>query len=762
MASSSFRVEKEDAYASLEELDSESSMEFVNKANQLCLKALGDPTKAKTKSYKRILEVLEADDRIPFVSKMGVDESGNEILFNLWRDSKNKRGLWRKTTLASYQSKNTKWTKVLDVDELAKNDDIPWNWMGSRVLPRGRDPMSKDGKRVTRVMISLSRGSPDAVVMREFNLLTSSFVTSNPFSIPEGNTRACYKSRDVLLVGSDFGPSTLTKSGYPRTIREWTRGTDLASAPVVFEGEFTDVAVSAYIDDQRVRGGGIYEVRTRSITFQRTKFWIRKVKYEHLLASNDKKRIEIGEPPEFKQVMVPEDSEIDFVGNLLMITLRSKWSPQSGKTFKGGSIIYVNAHKFVKYGPVDRIYHILFQPSERIQVENYAVTKTYLILSLLENVNSKLEFYRLEKDANKLRLVGTDKNSSVRSIHIRAADPYEGDDFWVTSTSYINPSTLYLADATKFDSDDKKVIKKAEPSVYLVKKLKSLPDRFDSTDLEVVQNMAQSKDGTYIPYYMIMKKGTSMNRRNPTLLYGYGGFQVTLGPHYLGATGVAWVERGGVYVEANIRGGGEFGPSWHQAAVRENRNKSYEDFIAVAEHLISTKVCKSKTLGIRGGANGGLLVANMYVMRPDLFGAVHCAVPILDMKRFPALQGTESSSDWINEFGNPGTSDWKSFMKQYSPYHNIKKETKKYPPILFTANKNDDRMHPGHARKMVKKLWDLGQGKKWPTYYHENVEGGSNGMPATTKQYAYSTALGYDFLFKTLSKNAEKAEKSEK
>lgn len=240
--------------------------------------------------------------------------------------------------------------------------------------------------------------------------------------------------------------------------------------------------------------------------------------------------------------------------------------------------------------------------------------------------------------------------------------------------------------------------------------------QFDSTDLVQEQRIAISKDGTEVPYFIVMKKGVEYNGKNPTLLYGYGGFEISLGPHYIATTGLSWLERGGVYVEANIRGGGEFGPKWHQAALKANRNKSYEDFIAVGEHLIETKVCGSKTLAARGGSNGGLLMGNMYIMRPDLFGAIHCAVPLLDMQRFHTLL---AGASWMAEYGNPDTDDW-AFLQQYSPYHNIKEGTE-YPPMLVTTSTRDDRVHPGHARKFVKKLWDM---NVKDVHYYENIEGG--------------------------------------
>ena len=248
-----------------------------------------------------------------------------------------------------------------------------------------------------------------------------------------------------------------------------------------------------------------------------------------------------------------------------------------------------------------------------------------------------------------------------------------------------------------------------------------------------------------------MKEDIELNGQNPTLLYGYGGFEISMTPRYIASSGLAWLERGGVYVDANIRGGGEFGPSWHQAALKANRNKSYEDFIAVAEHLIESNVCKPKTLAIRGGSNGGLLMGNMYTMRPDLFGAIHCAVPLLDMKRYNTLL---AGASWMAEYGNPDTSDWEDFLYKYSPYHNIDESNESYPPMLLTTSTRDDRVHPAHARKMVKKLWDLGEGKDWPIYYYENIEGGHGGA-ADAKQSAFMTSLAYDFMFETLTKNAE-------
>jgi prolyl oligopeptidase len=672
----------------------------------------------------------------------------------------------------------------LDLDELSASEGVEWTWRTSRILPRSRGDspalrdhgdISKSSEKstataastTTRALISLSKRTsfnssdtnPNDVVVREFDLVSCSFVSSDGdgrgFYIPPGNTTVSYKSRDVIYITSDIDADTvenlsddsrnssksaLTRYGFPKTVREWVRGTPLKDAPVILECQSADVAVSVHIDDQRIRGGAIYEVKTRTFSAQCTKYWVRKINAEHLLPPNNLLR---PDPPPFQQLQVPDNVEIDFVGNLLIINLLgSDWSPEKGKWFPQGSIIYVNAHKFVKYGPKDRIFHVLFEPRSRTCFETYIVTKQYLILSVMENMKHKLEFYKLEKDANKLRLVGTDKEPLIRFASIRPVDPYVGDQFWIQIQTYLQPTALWLADASKMDSSDKKVIQRTSPTFYLIRKVKSLPEEFKSSDLTATQKMAESKDGTMVPYFIIHKKTMAYNGRNPTLIHAYGGFGASLGPHYAGSTGIAWLERGGVLVEANIRGGGEFGGQWQQEGCRENKIRSFEDCIAVAENLIASNVCKSKTLAIRGGKIGGTLVANLYNLKPDLFGAFHCATPVIDLKRLKAMG---ASSSWTRELGDPETNDWELFLKALSPYHNVDDSMKKRPPILLTCTTWDGNVHPGHARKFANKLLDQGKGKKWPCYLYESV---GNDDQSEEARRAFMTALAFEFLFK--------------
>jgi prolyl oligopeptidase len=462
------------------------------------------------------------------------------------------------------------WTTVLNVDELAKTDDISWVWKGCTPLPRARDPLSQDGRVCTRSLLQLSRGGSDAIHIKEFDLITDQFVTDQPFVLPEAKTRASYKSRDVLLVGSDFGPDSLTDSGYPRTVREWVRGTDIKDAPTIFEGEKTDVSVSVWIDDQRLRHGGIYEIQSRSITFYTSKYWARKIQYEHLLAPDDPLRQGVDDPPPFVQIDIQEDANVDFLGNLMIISLRSDWEPVPGKVFKQGSLVYVNAHDFLKHGREACEYHVLFEPTERTANDGYSVTQNYLVLSIMDNVKSKLEFYKIEENGTALRLVGSDDEALIRSCSVRPVDPRDGDEFWFTTSGYTQPSTLFMADASNYEKDLLRRESQEWNEPYVNAKLKSLPAQYDASGLTVCQKTAISKDGTEIPYFVIMKEGTVMDGSTPTLLYGYGGFEISLGPSYVATVGLAWLERGGAFVEANIRGGGEFGPSWHQVSEMED------------------------------------------------------------------------------------------------------------------------------------------------------------------------------------------------
>ena len=542
-----------DPYIWLEDVESERALDFAKASNEACLAALGDPTESST--YDRILNVLESNDRIPSVSQFGHDEeTGEAILFNFWKDSKNPKGLWRKTTLLSYQTENPQWETVLDVDQLAEKDGISWVWKGSTLLGRARD--EGNPKLANRALLSLSRGGSDAIHIKEFDLKTGEFVEDRPFNLPEAKTRVSYRSRNVLMVGTDMGPDSLTDSGYPRTVREWERGADIKDAPILFEGEKKDVSVGMYISDQRTWGGDIYEVQYRSMTFYTSRYWARKIEPEHLLSSSDPRRAGMAPPSEFVQVDIQEDASISYVGKLALISLRSDWQPgDTGTTFKRGSVIYTDADEFLASGASECTFSVLFEPTDRTAYEYFTCTKNYLILSTMDNVKAKLSFFRIEEGGSKLTSIErASAEPQIRDCSARPVDAYSGSDqFWFSSSDYVTPTTLYLADAAKAESKSDNV------DFFITKKLKSLPPQYDSSGLKMETRVATSKDGTQIPYFIVMKEDMVLDGNSPTLLYGYGGFEVSLGPHYIATAGLAWIERGGVYVEANIRGGGEFG-----------------------------------------------------------------------------------------------------------------------------------------------------------------------------------------------------------
>jgi len=523
----------------------------------------------------------------------------------------------------------------------------------------------------------------------------------------------------------------------------------------VFEGEQTDVSVHSYISDQRMRNGSLYEIRSRSPTFYTDIQYIRKIPcVEYLFSPDDPDRIkaeaEQGSLPEFVLLDVQEDADAFMFANFLMICLRSNWTV-GGKTYTSGSLIAANNDEFLTRGKENVSYQVLFEPTDRIALGELSSTKSYLVLDVMDTVKSQLQFYKISSDGSAFEYVGGDLEAKIRSSSIQALDSTSSDEFWFTTSGYTQPTTLYMGNADLVKDQAASSSTSELPEPYVTKQIKSLPPQYNSDAVTVIQKQATSKDGTQIPYFLVLPKAAEdlpMDGSTPTLLYGYGGFEISLGPQYIPTQGLTWLERGGAYVEANIRGGGEFGPSWHQAALKSNRNKSYEDFIAVAEDLIASGICQPSTLGVRGGSNGGLLVGNMLTMRPDLFGAIHCAVPLLDMKRYHTLL---AGASWMAEYGDPSTDDWEEFLNMYSPYHNLKPKAN-YPPILITTSTRDDRVHPGHARKMVQKMNDLGEGR-WPVYYYENIEGGHGGA-ADPKQSAFMTSLAWNFLWNTLSKKS--------
>ncbi|MBY0444149.1 MAG: prolyl oligopeptidase family serine peptidase [Burkholderiales bacterium] len=606
--------------------------------------------------------------------------------YNFWRDGDHQRGIWRRTTLASYKTANPNWETVLDLDALAKAESANWVYKGADCRYPQYD----------RCLISLSRGGADAVEVREFDLNNKTFVKDG-FSLPEAKSELSWQGKDAIFVASDFGKDSQTDSGYPRIVKLWQRGTPLSAAKTIYEGQKTDISVSAFVAEE---AGYRREIIRRGVTFYTNETYLR---------SGEK----------LSRIAVPDDANISFFGPQILITLKSAWTV-AGKTWPSGSLI---ASDFEKFQAGERQFTQLFSPSPTTALNGTTATKNFLIVEALDNVKGRLTEWRFKDGQWSQRAINA---PAFGSIGATAIDADSSDDYFFTHADFLTPDSLYLAHA---GNDEREL-------------LKQRPAFFDASSMEIAQNEAVSKDGTRIPYFIVKPKNLKLDANTPTLLYGYGGFEVSLTPYYSAGVGKAWLEKGGVYVLANIRGGGEFGPRWHQAALKENRQKAYDDFIAVAEDLVAKKITQPKKLGIMGGSNGGLLMGVMMTQRPDLFGAVVCQVPLLDMRRFNQLL---AGASWMGEYGNPDVpAEW-DYISKYSPYQNIKAKTQ-YPNILFTTSTRDDRVHPGHARKMMAKMQSEGVKSAW---YFENMEGCHAGA-ADNSQKADMTALEYSFLWKML------------
>ena len=648
---------------------------------------------------QQLLDVLNSKERIPQVSRRG------DHFYNLWRDDAHPRGLWRRTTLAEYRQPNPSWETVLDIDALAAAEGENWVWAGANALDTAPN----------LCLVSLSRGGADASVTREFDTATKQFVEGG-YTLPEAKSSVTWVDANTLYVGTDVGPGSLTDSGYPRLVQRWTRGTPLASAVTLFQGEPTDVSVSVSVD---LTPGHERTLLSRSLDFYHQQHW--------LLQGKTLVPFEL-----------PSDASFSFwnhtggAADTLLIELRSDWTV-AGSTHASGSLLACDA---LKYLAGERQFDVLFAPTATRSLAGCSTTRDHLIVNLLDNVASRLELWRRTPAGFEPRVIDAPfpGTLSVRSLHdpMRRDDPL-AESYLLGYTDFLTPDSLFLG-----HTDAGPGHAAGPPALEL---LKARPALFDATGLRTEQRFAISPDGTRVPYFIVWPCGAEPDGRNPTLLYGYGGFEVSLNPWYSGGYGRAWFERGGVLVVANIRGGGEFGPAWHQAAIREHKQRSYDDFIAVAEDLIQSGVTSARHLGIMGGSNGGLLVGAVFTQRPELFNAVVCQVPLLDMRRYHTLL---AGASWIAEYGDPGMPDDWAHIARYSPYHNLSPD-KTYPEVLFTTSTRDDRVHPAHARKMAARMRELGHG----LLYYENIEGGHGGA-ADNAQRAHLQALEFAYLWRQL------------
>ena len=676
----------EDPFLWLEEVEGERALEWAREQNAESLGYLRSHPLFEP-IHERNREIYNSEERIAYPDQMGGQ------IYNFWRDAEHVRGIWRRTSPDAFRQEEPEWETIIDLDKLAEQEDENWGWAGGNCRYPDYD----------LCLVSLSRGGADASVVREFDLRTQRFVEDG-FELPEAKSATAWRDADSIFVGTDFGEGSLTDSGYPRITKLWRRGTPLEEAETVFEGNESDVGVWAF---RAWDGEKHYDMIQQATSFYTRNYFV----------------LRDGAP---KKLDLPEDAQ--FTGLLdgqVLVELKSDWK-HADRTFSQGALLATAIDPLLA-GEAE--FEVLFEPTERSSIAGVSSTDNAFLVNILDNVVSRVVRFRHDADGWHRHEMDM---PSPGSIGIVSTDD-KTDTFYYTYTGFLTPSSLYETDAL-------------EETEHLIK---SQPAFFDPEGMRVDQYEATSADGTKIPYFVVKPRGFEANGENPTLLYGYGGFEVAMTPSYSGVTGTAWLDRGGVYVLANIRGGGEFGPRWHQAALKENRQRAYDDFIAVAEDLIDRDITSPEHLGIQGGSNGGLLVGATFVQRPDLFNAVVCQVPLLDMKRYHKLL---AGASWMAEYGDPDKPEQWDYIKEYSPYQNVKEDAD-YPRVYFFTSTRDDRVHPGHARKMVARMKAMGH----DVLYYENIEGGHGGA-ANLNQAALNSALSYTYLHDRLNPEAQREE----
>jgi prolyl oligopeptidase len=609
-----------------------------------------------------------------------------EAVYNFWTDEDHPRGYYRRAALESYIEGAPDWETVLDIDALAAAEGIPWSFGGITCLPPER----------RRCMVRLSRGGSDAVEMREFDLTAATFVDG--FFVPEAKTRLAWLDENTLLVATDFGEGSLTTSGYPRMMRRWIRGTPLDAAETIYTIERNDVGV----------GTGTVETASRTISL---------ISHSETFYESS---MHVLTPGGLVRLDIPTDADVGFFGEQITVLVRTPWGV-GGRRYSTGSIVAMDFDRFLAG---ERDFSVVVEPGPRSAVLGAAATRDHLVVTLLDNVRSQLWIYRNVDGVWESERIDAPEMGTVAVVDTDTSS----NTFFFNYSSLDQPTSLYVYEE--------------EGNVQLVRQLSP---QFDASALVVEQLHATSTDGTPVPYFVLRHKDLVLDGLNPTLLYAYGGFEVSETASYNAGVGKSWVERGGVYVVANIRGGGEFGPAWHRAGLKENRQRVYDDFLAVAQDLIARGITSPKRLGIRGGSNGGLLTGVAMTQRPDLFAAVVSEAPLLDMRRYNKLL---AGASWMAEYGDPDIAEEWRYIAKYSPYQNVFAD-QEYPEALFTTTTRDDRVHPGHARKMAAKM--LSQGHR--VFYFENTEGG-HGAGVTPEQRALMAAVTYTYLWRQLTATA--------
>ncbi len=669
---------EQDPYLWLEDVHGEAPLAWVEARNAVALERLkGDP--AYQTNFDAILDLLDAEDRIPMGSLRG------PYVFNFWRDAAHERGIWRRTSIASYETEIPEWELLLDVDALALREDENWVYEGTNCASS-----------LTRCLVSLSRGGTDASVTREFNLETKAFVADG-FQLAEAKSDATYVGNDVVLFATDFGEGTMTASGYPRIVKRWQRGDTLDAAIQLFEGTEEDVGVWPFV--LRSTNGPV-PMLVRAVSF---------FEAEYYFVTDDHSSV---------MLPLPLSAELQgMTGNRVLVTLRSDWARDGHETIAQGTLFAFSWEAFLSEQTIDDV-DILFTPGPRSSIETVATGRDAVYVSIFDNVTGSVQAFRFTDGAWQSEMLSLPEGGSTNVSSVNEFGP----EAFFTYQGFLTPTTLYLDRGN--DSPQA---------------TKSLPARFDASGASATQHEAISEDGTRIPYFVV--RPIDADGPSPTILYGYGGFENSLNPWYWTSVGRTWLPKGGAYAVANIRGGGEFGPAWHEAALKTNRQRAYDDFIAVAEDMIARGLTSPERLGIMGGSNGGLLVGAVAMQRPDLFKSVVCQVPLLDMIRYMEIG---AGASWEGEYGDPEDPVEREAILAYSPYQNVK-PWGHYPNIFFVTATSDDRVTPVHARKMAALMEAQGHDH----LFYENTDGG-HAAAANNAERAEMLGLTYTYFAQEL------------
>ncbi|MCP9231311.1 prolyl oligopeptidase family protein [Mesorhizobium sp. LMG 17147] len=672
----------EDPFLWLEDRRGKQALDWVHRQNAITVGELqGDPSYRT--SFETALDLMTAEDNI------AVGAAINGYVYNFWQDRTNVLGLWRRTTVASYKTDKPEWQTIIDFDNLAAKEGVKWVFSGaSRLYPD-----------FSRCLLSLSPDGGDASEMREFDIESRSFVDGG-FRAPASKSSFSWLDEDTVIVSAAFEEDDKTQSGYPRVVKLWRRGTPLEAATPIFEALKQDLAAGGSVEFD---GNKRHVFLARTIDF---------------FASHSFLRLPSGEN---RRIPLPDDvTDTALFKGQFVFGVRTPWTAPDGTLCKPDGLYSLDFERWIETGLFGSLDTVL-EPAHRVSIAGIARTQDRLFINLMDNVRGKVVAGKRSDSGWEFKPVALPENGNVGISHAE----HFGSSVSFSFTDFLTPSSIIW-------SDD---------NAAGLATVKSQPARFDASSLVSEQFEARSKDGTMIPYFVVRRR--DLHGPVPTLLYGYGGFEVPLLPGYAGVRGRLWLEKGNAYVQANIRGGGEFGPNWHQAALKANRQNAFDDFAAVAQDLVKRGIATPATLGIQGGSNGGLLTGVSLTQHPELFGAVIIEVPLLDMLRYTELP---PGASWMAEYGDPAKPEEAAWLAAYSPYQHVDTDAA-YPPVLLTTSTADDRVHPGHARKMAARLQAAGHGK---TLFFEETEGGHGGRGDRRPQAAQA-AMKYVFLQRALT-----------